>query len=73
MKTRVLIRSGPKPYAAFSQSHASDKIVLQLARWLQRYSIIIKSVDPLNAKKTFIRKKLGHKAVSAIKASSVTL
>ena len=31
------------------------------------------SLDPLRAKKTFIRKKLGHTAVSAIKASSVTL
>ena len=35
--------------------------------------IIIKSLDPLRAKKTFIRKKLGHTAVSATKASSVTL
>ena len=35
--------------------------------------IIIKSLDPLRAKKTFIRKKLGHTAVSAIKASSVSL
>ena len=35
--------------------------------------IIIKSLDPLRAKKTFIIKKLGHTAVSAIKASSVTL
>ena len=35
--------------------------------------IIIKSLDPLRAKKKFIRKKLGHNAVSAIKASSVTL
>ena len=33
----------------------------------------IKSLDPLRAKKTFIRKKLGHTMVSAIKASSVTL
>ena len=33
----------------------------------------MKSLDPLRAKKTFIRKKLGHTAVSAIKASSVTL
>ena len=31
------------------------------------------SLDPLRAKKTFIRKKLGHTMVSAIKASSVTL
>ena len=29
--------------------------------------------DPLRAKKTFIKKKLGHTAVSAIKDSSVTL
>ena len=35
--------------------------------------IIMKSLDPLRAKKTSIRKKLGHTAVSAIKASSVTL
>ena len=35
--------------------------------------IIIKSLDPLRAKKIFIRKKLGHTAVSAIQASSVTL
>ena len=35
--------------------------------------IIIKSLDPLRAKKALIRKKLGHTAVSAIKASSVTL
>ena len=35
--------------------------------------IIMKSLDPLRAKKTFIRKKFGHTAVSAIKASSVTL
>ena len=35
--------------------------------------IIIKGLDPLRAKKTFIRKKLGHTMVSAIKASSVTL
>ena len=38
-----------------------------------RVEIIIKSLDPLKAKKTFIRKKLGHTMVSAIKASSVTL
>ena len=30
-------------------------------------------LDPVRAKKIFIRKKLGHTAVSAIKASSVTL
>ena len=35
--------------------------------------MIMKSLDPLKAKKTFIRKKLGHTRVSAIKASSVTL
>ena len=29
----------------------------------------MKSLDPLRAKKIFIRKKLGHTAVSAIKAS----
>ena len=35
--------------------------------------IKIKGLDPLRAKKTFIRKKLDHTMVSAIKASSVTL
>ena len=33
----------------------------------------MKSLDPLRAKKIFTKKKLGHTAVSAIKASSVTL
>ena len=37
------------------------------------FQIIIKSLDPLRAKKTFIRKKFGHTAVSAIKASLVAL
>ena len=36
-------------------------------------TIIVKSLDPLRAKKTFIRKKLGHTMVSAIKASSATI
>ena len=40
---------------------------------VNRYVIIIKRLDPLRAKKTFIRKKLGHTMVLAIKASSVTL
>ena len=35
--------------------------------------IKMKSLDPLKAKKIFIRKKLGHTAVYASKASSVTL
>ena len=33
----------------------------------------MKSLDPSRAEKIFIRKKLGHTAVSDIKASSVTL
>ena len=33
----------------------------------------MKSLDPLRVKKTFVIKKLGHTAISAIKASSVTL
>ena len=33
----------------------------------------IKSLDPLRAKKTIIRKNLGHTTVLAIKAPSVTL
>ena len=40
---------------------------------MQCQQIIMNSVDPLRAKKIFIKKKLGHTAVSAIKASSVTL
>ena len=43
-----------------------------ILRWMQP-QIIMKSLDPLRAKKIFIKKKLGHTAVSAIKASSVTL
>ena len=39
---------------------------------LSPLQIIIKSLDHLRSKKTFIRKKLGHTMVSAIKASSVT-
>ena len=39
----------------------------------QIVQIIMISLDPLRSKKIFIRKKLGHTAVSAIKASSVTL
>ena len=34
--------------------------------------IIMKSLDPVRANKIFIRKKLGHTVVWAIKASSVT-
>ena len=39
----------------------------------KRCLIIINFLDPLRAKKTLIRKKLGHTAVSAIQALSVTL
>ena len=35
--------------------------------------IIVKRLDPLQEKKTFTRKNLGHTMVSASKASSVTL
>ena len=42
-------------------------------RVTQIFLMIIKSLYPLRAKKTFIRKNMGHTAVSAIKASSVTL
>ena len=37
------------------------------------HTIIMKSLDPSRAVQIFIRKKLGHSAVSAIRASSVTL
>ena len=43
------------------------------SEFFRNYCIIIKSLDPLRAKKTFIRKKLGHTMVSAIKASLATL
>ena len=39
----------------------------------RKKSMIIKRLDPLIAKKTFVGEKLGHTMVSAIKASSVTL
>ena len=35
--------------------------------------VIMKSLDPLRAKLTFIKRKLGHTAVLAIKASSVNI
>ena len=39
MDTNVLIRSGPKPNAAFPHpNNGSDKITLRLAHWLRRYS-----------------------------------
>ena len=44
-----------------------------LVNYIKIQRIIMKSLDPLRAKKIFIRKKLGHTAVSAIKASSVDL
>ena len=41
METRVLIRSGPKPNAAFPPSNdASDKIWLRSTHWSQRYSCL---------------------------------
>ena len=49
-------------------SKACDNVQLTIST-----KIIIKRLDPLRAKKTFIRKKLGHTMVSAIKASSVSL
>ena len=50
------------------------KILSAFLLFSQKWHVIImKSLDPLRAKKTFIRKKFGHTAVSAIKASSVTL
>ena len=49
---------------------------IQTADLCNMISLILndnKSLNPLRAKKTFIRKKLGHTAVSAIKASPLTL
>ena len=45
--------------------------VISNVQWIQM--VIMKNLGPLRAKKIFIRKKLGHTAVSAFKASSVTL
>ena len=41
--------------------------------YIVKLDIIIKSLDPLRAKKTFIRKKFDHTAVSAIKALSTAV
>ena len=65
----------------FSESIKASDLKVSGSRYLIEYmkvcenrrSIIMKSLDPLRAKKTFIRKKLGQTAVLAIKASSVTL
>ena len=62
----------PNPTLSFSAFLGTLKRFLSLAI-LFTYQIIIKSLDPLRAKKTFIRKKLGHTMVSAINASTVTL
>ena len=51
-------------FVPFGGHHIAKLIYMQ---------IIMKRLDPLRAKKIFIRKKLGHSAVSAIKASSMTL
>ena len=48
-------------------------IICPFIEYQDAHAIIMKSLDPLRAKKIFIRKKLGHTAVAAIKASSVTL
>ena len=52
---------------AYEHSHLKSKTMIGIM------VIIIKSLDPLRAKKTFMRKKLGQTPISAIKASSVTL
>ena len=49
-----------------------DKVYIY-THYTRFLAIILKGLDPLRAKETFIRKKLGHTMVSAIKASSVTL
>ena len=64
----------PFIFRASSESkNCSCKMYGSINKPMLCQEIIIKSLDPLRAKKTFIRKKLGHTAVSAIKASSVTL
>ena len=56
-----------------TQSWASMFLILKKTLICRVCGIVVKSLDPLRAKKTFIRKKLGHTMVSVIKASSVTL
>ena len=71
-KCAVLTASGKKaPNYANYKLH--DQILARVKSAKYIGVIIIKSLDPLRAKKTFIRKKLDHTMVSAIKASSVTL
>ena len=57
---------------AYNKQSYKDKIAGHMQGYFND-QIKMKSLDPLRAKKIFIRKKLGHTAVSAIKASSVTL
>ena len=52
--------------------HLKD-IIMKSLDPLRAKKTLMKSLDPLRAKKIFKRKKMGHTAVSAIKASSVTL
>ena len=70
----------PRPYMVktFKNLLLQNRKFYDLEIWhaasgSQALQIIIKSLDPLRAKKTFITKKLGHTMASAIKASSVTL
>ena len=56
------------PYGTYQGSPCTALIILTFI-----HILIMKSLDPLRAQKAFIKKKLGHTAVSAIKASSVTL
>ena len=57
----------------FSRTRSYDVELWHPASGTQALHIIIESLDPLRAQRTFVRKKLGHTAVSAITASSVTL
>ena len=54
-------------------AHAKSRYTHDPVQIRKIYQIIMKRLDPSRARKIFIRKKLGHTAVSAIKASSVTL
>ena len=58
----IIVECGETFYGRHTAKHSAAVIVNN-----------VKSLDPLRAKKTFIRKKLGQTAVSAIQASSVTL
>ena len=75
MKKEIICKVSLNSIHAFKSSKGFKKM-----KYFLRFKETLTSMENNNetfrsfrAKKTFIRKKLGHIAVSAIKASSVTL